>query len=115
LDSDFEDENQGAVRFGDPVNECGGYHVGDRRQRERLAVGHGEKARFPSQAGRCRFVSSVREVVDAEGTQVISNEIYAPGPGRRATIAAPLRPTTAGDLTRFGYLAAGQIVRGLPA
>ena len=47
---------------------------------------------FAGPARRQRFVSSVREVVDAEGSQVISNEIFRPGPDRRAVVAAPLRP-----------------------
>jgi hypothetical protein len=31
-----------------------------------------------------RFVSSVREVTGAEGQQVITNEVYRPGPDGRA-------------------------------
>jgi pilus assembly protein CpaF len=69
---------------------------------------------FPSKARRQRFVSSVREVVDAEGPLVISNEVYAPGQNRRAALAAPLRPATAQELSRFGYLAPGQFLRGVP-
>jgi Flp pilus assembly CpaF family ATPase len=46
---------------------------------------------FPATGSRQRFVSSIREVVDAEGVQVISNEVYRPGTDRRATAAAPLR------------------------
>ena len=48
-------------------------------------------------------MASVREVVDAEGVQVISNEVYRPGPNRRAVPAAPLRPDTMDELRRFGY------------
>jgi pilus assembly protein CpaF len=58
---------------------------------------------FAGPARRQRFVSSVREVVDAEGSQVISNEIFRPGPDRRAVVAAPLRPETLRDLIRHGY------------
>ena len=50
-----------------------------------------------------RFVSSVREVVDAEGVQVVSNEVYPTGPDRRAVPASPLRPETLSELTLFGY------------
>ena len=57
---------------------------------------------FPSIARRHRFVSSVREVVDAEGPHVISNEIYAPGPNRPAVLASPLRSNTAEELARVG-------------
>jgi pilus assembly protein CpaF len=58
---------------------------------------------FPSSAGRRRFVSSIREVVDAEGVQVISNEVYRPGPDRQAVAAAPLRAETVAELRQFGY------------
>ncbi len=59
--------------------------------------------RFPARPLRSRFVSSVREVVDAEGVQVISNEIYRPGPGRTAVPASPLRTETLAELSRFGF------------
>jgi hypothetical protein len=58
---------------------------------------------FAGPARRQRFVSSVREVVDAEGSQVISNEIFRPGPDRRSELGAPLRPETLRDLLRHGY------------
>jgi Flp pilus assembly CpaF family ATPase len=58
---------------------------------------------FPARGSRARFVASVREVVDAEGVQVVSNEIYRPGPDRRAVPSAPLRPDTMDELRRFGY------------
>lgn len=50
-----------------------------------------------------RYVASVREVVDAEGPLVISNEIWRPGPGGRAVPAAPLRDGTAALLAGAGY------------
>ena len=50
-----------------------------------------------------RFVSSVREVVDADGVQVVSNEIYRPGPDRRAVAASPLRTGTLDELIRCGF------------
>ncbi len=59
--------------------------------------------RFPAPRIRQRFVSSIREVVDAEGPQVISNEIFRPGPDRRAVPGSPLRPDTAAELARYGY------------
>ena len=58
--------------------------------------------RFPSRTSRQRFVSSVREVVDAEGPHVVSNEIFEPGPDRRARPAAPLRAQTQRELDRVG-------------
>lgn len=53
-------------------------------------------------AGR-RFVSSVREVTGADGAMVISNEVYRPGPDRRAIPAAPLRAGTLRDLSDVGF------------
>ena len=52
---------------------------------------------------RARFVSWVREVVDADGVQVVSNEIYRPGPDRRAVPASPLRTETLDELIRCGF------------
>ena len=63
----------------------------------------GPVTRFPSRAARVRFVSSVREVVDAEGIQVISNEVYRPGADRRAVLSSPLRAETVEELRRCGY------------
>jgi hypothetical protein len=45
-----------------------------------------------------RFVSSVREVVAAEGSLVVSNEIFRPGPDGRAVPGAPMRHSTLDDL-----------------
>jgi pilus assembly protein CpaF len=64
--------------------------------------GNGQ-SEFGPRANRRRFVSSIREVVDAEGIQVISNEIYLPGPDRQATVGSPLRPETLHELVRSGY------------
>jgi Flp pilus assembly CpaF family ATPase len=58
---------------------------------------------FPAVVARRRFVSSIREVVDAEGAQVISNEVYRPGPDRRAWPASPLRHETVEELRPFGF------------
>jgi pilus assembly protein CpaF len=52
---------------------------------------------------RHRYVSSVREVVGAEGPLVISNEVFAPGADRRAAPAAPLRHDSLEDLVRAGF------------
>jgi Flp pilus assembly CpaF family ATPase len=49
-----------------------------------------------------RVVSSVREVVGDDGTQVISNEIYRPGPDRRAVPATRLRDETVDKLAAAG-------------
>ena len=58
---------------------------------------------FPPRGSRARFVSSVREVIDAEGVQMVSNEVYRPGPDRRAQPAAPLRSATVDELRHFGF------------
>ncbi|MFI0724350.1 CpaF family protein [Streptomyces sp. NPDC021224] len=50
-----------------------------------------------------RVVSSVREVVDADERQIISNEVLRPGPDLRAVPGAPLRSTTVDDLTAAGF------------
>jgi Flp pilus assembly CpaF family ATPase len=49
-----------------------------------------------------RVVSSVREVVDAEGAQVSSNEVWRPGPDRRALPGAPVRAETMDELVAAG-------------
>ncbi|MFJ9174937.1 CpaF family protein [Streptomyces sp. NPDC102360] len=51
----------------------------------------------------CRVVDSVREVIDADGPQVVSNEVYRPGPDGRAVAGAPLRSETATDLVAVGW------------
>ena len=52
--------------------------------------------------GGVRVVSSVREIVDAEGPQIVSNEIWRPGPDRRAVPGARLRDDTADELAAAG-------------
>ncbi|MFF3517384.1 CpaF family protein [Streptomyces sp. NPDC002573] len=50
----------------------------------------------------CRVIDSVREVIDADGAQVVSNEVYRPGPDGRAVPATPLRSETLDDLIAAG-------------
>jgi pilus assembly protein CpaF len=50
-----------------------------------------------------RFVASVREVVDAEGPMVVSNEIFRPGPDGRAVPGVPLRNQTLDQLVAVGF------------
>ncbi|WP_438672340.1 CpaF family protein [Solihabitans fulvus] len=51
-----------------------------------------------------RVVSSIREVVGADGPQVISNEIYRPGPDRRARpVAGSMRTDNLDDLVDVGF------------
>ncbi|MFE0178025.1 CpaF family protein [Streptomyces sp. NPDC059002] len=58
-------------------------------------------------AAGCRVIDSVREVVDADGPQIVSNEVYRPGPEGRATPATPLRAETVDDLVASGWDAQG--------
>lgn len=50
-----------------------------------------------------RVVSSIREVVDADDKQIVSNEVFQPGPDVRAVPGVPLRTETLEDLTAAGY------------
>ncbi len=50
-----------------------------------------------------RVVSSIREVVDADDRQIVSNEVWRPGPDLRAVPGAPLRNETLDLLISAGY------------
>ncbi|MCP5042509.1 MAG: Flp pilus assembly complex ATPase component, partial [bacterium] len=50
-----------------------------------------------------RFVSSVRQVVGAEERQVVTNEIFRPGPDGRAVPGVPLPHDLAAELAEEGY------------
>jgi pilus assembly protein CpaF len=50
-----------------------------------------------------RVVSSVREIVDADGPQVVSNEIWRPGPAGLAVPGARIRDDTLDDLAAAGF------------
>jgi pilus assembly protein CpaF len=50
-----------------------------------------------------RVVSSVREVVDAEGSQISSNEVFRPGPDARAVPGVPMRNDTLDDIVSAGF------------
>ena len=52
---------------------------------------------------KVRVVSSVREVLHADGREVISNEIFRPGPDRRAVAATPMRTDTLDELVEAGF------------
>jgi Flp pilus assembly CpaF family ATPase len=58
----------------------------------------------PSQtARRRRRITSVREVVDADGPMIVSNEVWRVAPTGRARPNAPLRDVTASALAGYGY------------
>lgn len=50
-----------------------------------------------------RRITSVREVIDADGALVVSNEVFRARPGGSAEPAAPLRDETADLLASYGY------------
>ena len=53
---------------------------------------------------RSRVVSSIREIVGADGPHIVSNEVYRPGPDRRARpVAGALRTDTLDDLVAAGF------------
>jgi pilus assembly protein CpaF len=56
-----------------------------------------------TQNGDRRYVASVREVIDAEGPMVTSNEIFRPGPDGRAVPGAPIRNDTLDQLAEAGF------------
>ncbi|MEU6145687.1 ATPase, T2SS/T4P/T4SS family [Streptomyces sp. NPDC047081] len=58
-----------------------------------------------------RVIDSVREVIDADGQQIVSNEVYRPGPDGRAMPAAPLRSETLDDLIAAGLDTHGAAVQ----
>jgi pilus assembly protein CpaF len=64
--------------------------------------GRGRLAPVPDRALR-RRVSSVREVVDAEGPLVVSNEIWRPCPDGRAVPGSPASERTREALAAAGY------------
>jgi pilus assembly protein CpaF len=58
--------------------------------------------RVEGQAVR-RYVSSVREVIQAEGPMVVTNEIFRPGPDGRAVPGAPMTQGLLEDLAHVRY------------
>ncbi len=50
-----------------------------------------------------RYVSSVRQVVSADGPRVVTNEIFRPGPDGRARPGIPIPTDLLDDLTASGY------------
>jgi pilus assembly protein CpaF len=50
-----------------------------------------------------RVVSSIREVVGAEGSLVVSNELWCPGPDGQAVLGDPPTPRLLRDLAAQGY------------
>ena len=59
-------------------------------------------ARTPGPDAR-RVVSSVREVIGADGPVVVSNEVWRPGGDLRAVPGVPLRAETVAELAAAGF------------
>lgn len=73
-------------------------------------VVHLDAARAPD--GRLeRHVASVREVVDAEGHHVVSNEVWRPDGDGRAVVGSPLSDRSVRALAEAGYDAGRREVR----
>jgi Flp pilus assembly CpaF family ATPase len=53
-----------------------------------------------------RFVASVRQVVNADGNRVVTNELFKPGPDGRAVPGTPIPADLLADLVAHGYDAA---------
>jgi pilus assembly protein CpaF len=66
-------------------------------------VVHIGTAAVGGEGGMRRFVSSVREIVGAEGPLIMSNEVFVPGHDRRAVPGSPLRDATLADLEAVGF------------
>jgi pilus assembly protein CpaF len=58
-----------------------------------------------------RRIASVREVVDCDGAQIISNEVFRPGPDGAAVGGFPFRESTLALLEHHGYQPAGRWAR----
>jgi hypothetical protein len=84
----------------DPMPTRGSAHYGT--SGEEPLVPRRPRVRFKA-GKRIRFVSSVREVIDADGLQVVSNEVFRPGADGRAVPGAPLRSDTLDELVRHGF------------
>ena len=53
--------------------------------------------------GGVRRIASVREVVDADGTRIVSNEVFRPGADGRAVPGYQLRDSTLALLEAHGF------------
>jgi Flp pilus assembly CpaF family ATPase len=58
---------------------------------------------FIAKARHGRYVASIRHVVDADGRQIVTNELFAPGPDGRAVPAVAFPHDLADDLIAEGY------------
>jgi Flp pilus assembly CpaF family ATPase len=77
-------------------------HLSWRTEGASATAEDGTALRFAAQR-RQRFVASVREVVDAEGLQVISNEVYRSDRSTGEVSGAPFRSATLDELIDNGF------------
>ncbi|MEZ5378268.1 MAG: ATPase, T2SS/T4P/T4SS family [Acidimicrobiales bacterium] len=70
-----------------------------------LAAGAIDLVVFISKNDAGRYVSSVRQVVEAIDRQVVTNELFRPGPDGRAVTGDPLPHDLAAELALHGYRA----------
>jgi pilus assembly protein CpaF len=71
-------------------------------QRAGPSSGSGSRPSFDA-LPRQRYVASVREVIDAEGLQIISNEIYRKDRAAGTMSGAPFRSATLEELVEHGF------------
>jgi pilus assembly protein CpaF len=95
------------VVFVDVVDELDERRSGDMNHLSwRPAVPFGASENNPARfetIRRQRYVASVREVVDAEGLQVVSNEVYRTDPVAGTVSGAPLQSKTLEELVAHGF------------
>jgi pilus assembly protein CpaF len=85
---------------------AGAIHLVVHLESRELTTDRGAGGRSRSGAGSRateRFVASLREVVDADGPQVVSNEIWRPDQSGRAAPASPASEATRHALAAAGY------------
>jgi Flp pilus assembly CpaF family ATPase len=68
---------------------------------------------FIARRGNHRYVASVRQVVGANGAQVVTNELFRPGAGGAAEQAMPIPVDLLGELSEHGYAPDGLVAGGV--
>jgi hypothetical protein len=58
---------------------------------------------FIAKTSEGRFVSSIRQVTGFDGKQVLTNELFRPGPDGRAVPGTPIPADLLNELVRVGY------------
>jgi len=68
---------------------------------------------FIARHGNRRYVASVRQVVGANGAQVVTNELFRPGPDTTAVQAMPIPVDLLSELCEHGYSPDGLVAGGV--